>query len=84
MSFPPFMPFTSAPGGGKAGGGGSSGTSVPNNPASPQAEEAVRLFFAEVFEVWIKAIMSPFQGVEDRIVSPVFKERVRGAGKKYL
>lgn len=57
---------------------------MPNNPTSPQTEEAVRSFFNEVFEVWIKAIMNPFQGVEDRIVSPVFRERVRAAGKKYL
>lgn len=44
----------------------------------------MRLFFAEVFEVWIKAVMSPFQSVEGKIGSPIFRERVRGAGKKYL
>ena len=57
---------------------------MPNNPTSPQAEEAIRQFFGEVFEVWIKAVMSPFQGVEDMIGSAVFRERVRGAGRKYL
>ena len=64
--------------------GTGSGTSIPNNPTSPQAEEAIRQFFGEVFEVWIKAIMSPFQGVEDKVTSGVFRDRVRAAGKKYL
>ena len=92
MSFGPFVPFTSlvgggAGGGGKAGGGqggGGGASSVPMNPASPQAEEAVRQFFGEVFEVWIKAQMSPFQDVEGKLGSPVFRERVRAAGRKYL
>ncbi|MDI1489029.1 MAG: TRAPP subunit [Ramalina farinacea] len=57
---------------------------VPMNPASPQAEEAVRQFFGEVFEVWIKAQMSPFQDGEGKLGSPVFRERVRAAGRKYL
>lgn len=72
-------------GGAAAGGGGGAGaSSVPMNPASPQAEEAVRQFFGEVFEVWIKAQMSPFQDVEGKLGSPVFRERVRAAGRKYL
>lgn len=93
-TFPPFTPYTSTPmsgvgglGGGSSGKSGSSGassSSIPNNATSPQTEEAIRGFFGEVFEVWIKAIMNPFTGVEDRIASPVFRQRVVAAGKKYL
>ena len=42
------------------------------------------MFFGEVFEVWIKAIMNPFQSVNGKVESKVFGERVRGAGRKYL
>ncbi|KAI4106950.1 MAG: hypothetical protein L6R37_001949 [Teloschistes peruensis] len=63
------------------GGGGSS---IANNPTSPQTEEAIRLFFTEVFESWLKAVMSPFGGPQEKIGSPVFRTRVLAAGKKYL
>ncbi|KAL8736583.1 MAG: hypothetical protein Q9181_002353 [Wetmoreana brouardii] len=62
--------------------GGSS--SIANNPTSPQTEEAIRLFFQEVFECWLKAVMSPFGGPQENIASPVFRARVTAAGKKYL
>jgi hypothetical protein len=37
-----------------------------------------------VFEVWIKAVMSPFASVEGKLGSPVFRQRVAAAGRKYL
>ncbi|KAI4231408.1 MAG: hypothetical protein LQ349_005627 [Xanthoria aureola] len=63
-------------------GGGSGG--IPNNPTSPQTEEAIRLFFTEVNEVWLKSVMSPFGGPLEKIGSPVFRARVVAAGRKYL
>ncbi|KAL8730183.1 MAG: hypothetical protein Q9166_004266 [cf. Caloplaca sp. 2 TL-2023] len=63
-------------------GGGGGG--IPNNPTSPQMEEAVRLFFTEIFECWLKAVMSPFGGPMEGIRSPVFRQRVVAAGRKYL
>ncbi|KAL9582418.1 MAG: hypothetical protein Q9212_003308 [Teloschistes hypoglaucus] len=60
------------------------GNSIANNPTSPQTEEAIRLFFTEVFECWLKAVMSPFGGPQEKIESPVFRTRVVAAGKKYL
>ena len=57
---------------------------IPNNPTSPQTEEALRLFFTEVFEAWLKAMMNPFQGINKELSSPVFKARVVTAGKKFL
>lgn len=86
-SFPPFMAYTSTPSSNTTAGSrssSSSSTSIPNNPTSPQTEEAIRQFFGEVLEVWTKAIMSPFASVEDKLGSPVFRQRVAAAGKKYL
>lgn len=57
---------------------------IPNNPTSPQTEEALRLFFTEVFEAWLKAMMNPFQGINKELSSPVFRARVMTAGKKFL
>ncbi|KAK3340577.1 Sedlin [Neurospora tetraspora] len=69
------------------GGGGTSSrtsTSIAANPTSPQTEEAIRNFFAEVYENYVKAIMSPFYKTNMEIRSPVFRARVAAAGRKYL
>ena len=88
-TFPPFAPYTSIPSTSSTPSiskpsSSSGSTGIPNNATSPQAEEAIRGFFGEVFEVWIKAIMNPFTSTEDKIVSPVFRQRIIAAGKKYL
>lgn len=49
-----------------------------------KAEEAIRQFFAEVQEVYVKTLMNPFYSVDQRITSVVFDARVRAAAKKYL
>ena len=59
-------------------------TSVAANPTSPQTEEAIKNFFNEVYENYVKAIMSPFYKVNMEIRSPVFRQRVAAAGRKYL
>jgi hypothetical protein len=59
-------------------------TSIAANPTSPQTEEAVKQFFTEVYENWVKTIMSPFYQVNMEVRSPVFRARVAAAGKKYL
>ena len=87
--FPPFAPFTTtAPPSSLLRSSTSSSTggtaTVPNNPTSPQTEEALRLFFVEVYEAWVKAIMNPFQGINKGLGSPVFRARVLQAGKKFL
>ncbi|KAL1875913.1 hypothetical protein VTK73DRAFT_9768 [Phialemonium thermophilum] len=61
-----------------------SSTSIGANPTSPQTEEAVKNFFLEVYENYVKAIMSPFYKVNMEIRSPVFRSRVAAAGRKYL
>jgi hypothetical protein len=61
-----------------------SSTSIGANPTSPQTEEAIKQFFTEVYENWVKTIMSPFYQVNMEVRSPVFRSRVAAAGKKYL
>jgi len=76
----PTSPFSSSSTRGK-----STGTSpIAHNPSSPQAEEAIRQFFAEVYEAWVKAVMSPFYVLDGEVRSEVFEGRVRAAGRKYL
>jgi hypothetical protein len=79
---------TATAGAGGAGGAGvastRNSTSVGANPTSPQTEEAIKNFFNEVYENYVKAIMSPFYKVNMEIRSPVFRQRVTAAGRKYL
>ncbi|KAI1330460.1 Sedlin [Xylariaceae sp. FL0255] len=62
----------------------SAASTIAANPTSPQTEEAVRAFMLEVYENWVKAIMSPFYKANMEIRSPVFRQRVVAAGRKYL
>ncbi|CAP68438.1 uncharacterized protein PODANS_7_2540 [Podospora anserina S mat+] len=60
-------------------------TSVGANPTSPQTEEAIKNFMGEVYENYVKAVMSPFYKAPNmEIRSPVFRQRVAAAGRKYL
>lgn len=70
--------------GGPGGTSTRNSTSVGANPTSPQTEEAIKSFFSEVYENYVKAIMSPFYKVNMEIRSPVFRQRVAAAGRKYL
>lgn len=59
-------------------------TSIAANPTSPQTEEAIKQFFQEIYENWVKTIMNPFYHVNMPVRSPIFRSRVQAAGKKYL
>ncbi|KAK4190131.1 transport protein particle 20 kDa subunit [Podospora australis] len=61
-----------------------SSTSIGANPGSAQTDEAVKNFMTEVYDNYVKAIMSPFYKVNMEIKSPVFRQRVAAAGRKYL
>lgn len=61
-----------------------SSTSIAANPTSPQTEEAIRLFYLDVYENWVKIIMNPFYTVNMEVKSPVFRARILAAAKKYL
>lgn len=61
-----------------------SSTSIAANPTSAATEEAIKNFFMEVYDSWVKAIMSPFYKANMEVRSPVFRARVAAAGRKYL
>ncbi len=54
------------------------------NPTAPAIEDAMRAFFADVFDAWVKTSMNPFYRLNMPIRSPVFRARVAAAAKKYL
>lgn len=47
-------------------------------------EEGVKNFFLEVYDGWVKTIMSPFYSLNTPVRSPVFRARVTAAARKYL
>mmetsp|Transcript_55998 Transcript_55998/g.133426 ORF Transcript_55998/g.133426 Transcript_55998/m.133426 type:complete len:153 (-) Transcript_55998:79-537(-) len=47
-------------------------------------EEAIRSFFNDVHDLYIKALMNPFHNQCERMESPAFDQRVRAAAKKHL
>jgi len=59
-------------------------SSVAANPTSAATEEAIRLFFADVYEIWVRLLMNPFYQVDMEVTSPIFRNKVAAAGKKYL
>lgn len=42
------------------------------------------MFFTDIYENWVKAVMSPFYAANSEVRSPVFRARVAAAGRKYL
>lgn len=61
-----------------------SSSSIAANPTAPQTEEAVRQFMTEVYENYVKTVMSPFYKRGMEIRSPVFRSKVSTAGRKWL
>lgn len=66
-----------------AGSSSRASTAIGANPTSA-ATEAIKMFFIEVYENWVKAVMSPFYKSNSEVKSPVFRTRVAAAGRKYL
>jgi hypothetical protein len=54
------------------------------NPTSPDTEEAIKKFFLDVYDVWVKALMNPFYQANAPVTSPVFRQRVQQAARKHL
>ena len=49
-----------------------------------RSEDAVRVFFTEVHELYVKYIMNPFASIDSPIVSPNFDSRIRSLARKIL
>ena len=47
-----------------------------------KSEDAVRAFFTEVYEMYVKYSMNPFALAEAQIISPQFDHHVRNLAKK--
>ncbi|KAL4742271.1 Sedlin [Aspergillus similis] len=71
-------------GSGVGSSGRTSSSSIAANPTAPQTEEAVRQFMTEVYEAYVKTVMSPFYRRGMEIRSPVFRSKVSAAGRKWL
>lgn len=76
---------STAGGTGGGSGGGLIGSSSTNSSASyAHNEEPIRQFFFDVYDLYVKTLLSPFYFVNQPITSPVFDQKVRGLAKKYL
>lgn len=49
-----------------------------------KSEESLRLFFTDVYDLYTKALLSPFYNFNDPIRSASFDARIRMLAKKYL
>ena len=47
-------------------------------------EEAVRNFFNEVYELYVKLLLNPFYQYDTPILSPSFDQRIRALARRYL
>lgn len=55
------------------------------DPSTPSfLAEILTLLTIDVCEVFLKAMMNPFQGMEDGINSKGFDDRVRAIARRYL
>ncbi|KAK9383895.1 Sedlin [Kockiozyma suomiensis] len=49
-----------------------------------RADEVIRQFFVDLYDLYVKTLMSPFYSVDQAITSKVFDQRVKMLAKKYL
>ncbi|KAH8926514.1 Sedlin [Atractiella rhizophila] len=49
-----------------------------------KADDAIRLFFQEAWEAYVKCLLNPFHYVNKPITSRTFDARIRGSAKKNL
>ncbi|KAK9486983.1 Sedlin [Lipomyces starkeyi] len=49
-----------------------------------RADDVIRQFFVDLYDLYVKTLMSPFYSVDQPITSAVFDQRVKMLAKKYL
>lgn len=47
-------------------------------------DDGIKNFFGDLYELYVKTLMSPFYQVEQLIKSPVFDQKVKALARKYL
>ncbi|GAX22772.1 hypothetical protein FisN_11Hh337 [Fistulifera solaris] len=55
-----------------------------HNVHQNKSEDAIRQFFQDVYELYVKFSMNPFYAYDTPILSEAFDTRVRALGRKYL
>jgi len=51
---------------------------------APKSEEAIKTFFTDAHELYIKILMNPFYEVNTPVTSKVFDERIRALVQRKL
>lgn len=51
---------------------------------SGKADDLIRNFFTDVFELYVKLSMNPFYKFDTQITSKDFDDKVKTAGRRYL
>ncbi len=49
-----------------------------------RSEDAIKAFFNEVYELFVKVVMNPFYESNQKISLVSFEERVKSAARKHL
>eukprot|EP00752_Nemacystus_decipiens_P003490 g3223.t1 len=49
-----------------------------------RTDDAIRTFFAEVHELYVKLLMNPFYAYDSPVISPAFDQRVKALARKLL
>lgn len=62
----------------------SSGLELMMTGSKQQDDTAIRQFFTEMYDLYVKALLNPFYGFNDAVVSPDFDHRAKLLAKKYL
>ena len=72
---------------GGSAGGNISGDDVGGNASKSAVQiddNALKLFYQEVHELYIKTLMNPFYRLNDPITTPAFDKRVRALARKHI
>ncbi|CAN0380389.1 unnamed protein product [Pylaiella littoralis] len=49
-----------------------------------RTDDAIRTFFSEVHELYVKLLMNPFYAYDSPVISPAFDQRVKALARKLL
>ena len=56
----------------------------PRDLSAGKSDDAVRAFFVEVHELFVKYLVNPFAAVDGPVVSPLFNQHVKLLAKRIL
>lgn len=71
-------------GGAGTGASAAVASSSSSSASASHNEEPIRQFFFDVYDLYVKTLLSPFYTLNQTITSPIFDQKVRALAKKYL